>query len=96
MRGARLERAVVLAVYVIFAAVALLVGFGAFAIYKMKPDWLKINAESRLARFSMELGRSDKPRDEPRELEPGRDGLRPCQPYSASPGFAYRLAERTR
>ncbi len=67
----------VLAVLVILAAVALLAGFGAFAILKMKPDWLKINAESRLARFSMELGRSDKPREERRELEPGRDGLRP-------------------
>jgi hypothetical protein len=69
----------VLAVLVIFAAVALLVGFGAFAIHKMKPDWLKINAESRLARFSMEIGRSAEPArplDERRELEPGRDGLR--------------------
>jgi len=71
----------VLAVLVIFAVVALLTGFGAFAIHKMKPDWLKINAESRLAKFSMEIGRSGeagKPLDEPRELEPGRDRLRSC------------------
>jgi hypothetical protein len=48
------------AVIMIVVALALLAGFGAFAIYKMKPDWLKINAESRLAKFSMEIGRSDK------------------------------------
>lgn len=66
-----------LAVLVILAAVALLAGFGAFAIHKMKPDWLKINAESRLAKFSMELGRSAelaRPLDDRRELERGRDG----------------------
>lgn len=66
-----------LAVLVILAAVALLAGFGAFAVQKMKPDWLKINAESRLAKFSMEIGRSGepgKPREAQRELEAGRDG----------------------
>jgi len=67
-----LERAVVLAVLVIVAAaLVFLTGFGAFAIQRMKPDWLKINAESRLAKFSMELGRSAEPRepgDELREL----------------------------
>jgi hypothetical protein len=61
-----LEYAVVLVVLAIVVAFALLIGFGAFAIHKMKPDWLKINAESRLARFSMEIGRSGKP------AEPGQ------------------------
>jgi hypothetical protein len=76
----QLERAVVLAVLVILAAVALLTAFGAFAIHRMKPDWLKINAESRLAKFSMEIGRSgepDRPHEERRQLEAGRDGSGP-------------------
>jgi hypothetical protein len=66
----------VLAVLVILAAVVLLTGFGAFAVHRMKPDWLKINAESRLAKFSMEIGRSGepgKPGDDRRELEAERD-----------------------
>ena len=63
-----------LVVLAIFAAVALLVGF---AIHKMKPDKLRIYGESRLAKFGLEISRSgqtDKPRDDRRELEPGRDG----------------------
>ncbi len=68
-----MERAVVLAVLAIVAALVLLVGFAAFAIHKMKPDWLKINAESRLAKFSMEIGRSGEPPSDHRELEARRD-----------------------
>ncbi len=81
-----MERGVVVVAIVIVAALALLVGFGAFAIQKMKPDWLKINAESRLAKFSMEIGRSgrpEEPRDQPRELEAGRDRPRELE---AGPG----------
>jgi hypothetical protein len=61
----------VLAVLMIVVAFALLVGFGAFVVHKMKPDWLRINAESRLARFSMEVGRSGQPREPAEPAEPG-------------------------
>ena len=65
-------------VLAIVAAVALLVGF---AIQRMNPDKLRIYGESKLAKFGLEISRSgktDKPREDRRELEAGRDSLRSC------------------
>ena len=81
-----------LAVLAIVAALVLLVGFAAFAIHRMKPDWLKIKAESRLAKFSMEIGRSERPPDDRSELEAGRDGLRSCWPSSPRAYADYRAS----
>jgi hypothetical protein len=56
-----LEYAVVLAVLAIVVVFALLIGFGAFAVHKMKPDKLRIYGESKLAKFGLEIGRSAEP-----------------------------------
>jgi hypothetical protein len=71
----RLGAVVPVPAYVVIMILAVLC-FGAFALHKMNPDKLRIYGESKLAKFGLEISRSgkaDKPRDDRRELEAGRD-----------------------
>ncbi len=65
-----LERAVVLAVFVI--VILIVFCFGSYALHKIKPGWLRIHGSVlRMITFSMEIGQPGepgKPRDERREL----------------------------
>ena len=70
-----LERAVVLAVFVIVIFAVLC--FGSYALHKIKPGWLRIHGSVlRMITFSMEIGQPGepgKPRDERRELDSADD-----------------------
>jgi hypothetical protein len=74
-----LERVVVSAVDVVLVVVLAFLCFGAYALHKIKPGWLRINGSLwRLATFSMEVGRPgepDKPKGEIEPDKPRRDGL---------------------
>jgi hypothetical protein len=73
-----LECAVVLEIFAIALAIFIVLsGVCVFAIDRIKPGWLRIQAGAgRRFTFSIEMGQvgtADKPREEHRELEAGRD-----------------------
>jgi hypothetical protein len=58
---------------VLFVILALF-GFSTLAVVLMKPDKVRIYLESRLAKFGVEISRSNKTSKPHEEIEPSRDG----------------------
>ncbi len=62
------------AVDVVLVAILAFLCFGAYALHKIKPGWLRIHGSLwRLANFSMEVGRPGEPGKPHEEIEPSRD-----------------------